>query len=172
MEKSAPLLGNPVFLLRPVPTDQSRKFRRRHVPSPLNWDTRLKFEKAQYRPTFFSVQSPKTMGTHSKYKPIGPDYLRIRKRSVVSYKTRPPSRFSSELSIFQMAVAVGNCYFSVVTSAVKLRSSVSAAQPCFAASLWSTSCCHTFKPVCQSKRAPNSRKGSSSFDQSRSEVKP
>lgn len=137
-------------------------------------------EKAQYGPTSFSVQSPKTMGTHSKYKPIGaknqrnprPDYLRIRKRSVVSYKTRPPSRLSSELSIFQMAVAVGNCYFSVLTSAVKLRSSVSAAQPCFAASLWSTSCCHTFKPVCQSKRAPNSRKGSSSFDQSRSEVKP
>lgn len=122
------------------------------------------------------------MGTHSKYKPIGaknqrptprvPDWLRIRKRSV--YKTRedPPCCFSSELSLFQMAVAVGNCYFSVLTSAVKSRSSVSAAQPCFAASLWSTSCCRTFKPVCQSKGAPDSRKGSSSFDQSRSEVKP
>ncbi|KAK9945487.1 hypothetical protein M0R45_011001 [Rubus argutus] len=68
-----------------------------------------------------------------------------------------------------MAVAVGNCYFSVLTSAVKSRSSVSAAQPCFAASLWSTSRCRTFKPVCQSKGAPDSRKGSSSFDQSRSE---
>ncbi|XP_062021984.1 protease Do-like 2, chloroplastic [Rosa rugosa] len=61
-----------------------------------------------------------------------------------------------------MAVAVVNCYFSVVTSTVKFRS---AAQPCFSASLWSSSSCHTLKPVCRSSGASNSRKG----DKSRSE---
>ncbi|KAL6217301.1 hypothetical protein ACLB2K_010518 [Fragaria x ananassa] len=67
-----------------------------------------------------------------------------------------------------MAVAVSNCYFSVLTSTVKFRSAVSAAQPSFAASLWSGSSCHTIKPVCQSNgAASNSRKG----DKSRSEVK-
>ncbi|XP_004290719.1 PREDICTED: protease Do-like 2, chloroplastic isoform X2 [Fragaria vesca subsp. vesca] len=65
-----------------------------------------------------------------------------------------------------MAVAVSNCYFSVLTSTVKFRSAVSAAQPSFAASLWSGSSCHTIKPVCQSNgAASNSRKG----DKSRSE---
>ncbi|KAM5563909.1 protease Do-like 2, chloroplastic [Rosa sericea] len=64
-----------------------------------------------------------------------------------------------------MAVAVGNCYFSVLTSTVKFRSTVSAAQPCFSASLWSSSSCHTLKPVCRSSGASNSRRG----DKSRSE---
>ncbi|PQP97156.1 protease Do-like 2 chloroplastic [Prunus yedoensis var. nudiflora] len=61
-----------------------------------------------------------------------------------------------------MAVAVGNCCFSALTSTVKFRSSVSI-QPCFATSLWSSNG-HALKPVSQSKRerASNSRKGSSS----------
>lgn len=163
MEKSAPLLGPHRPKQEVQKTTRSKSIELGHA---------VEIWKSPIPAHILFSSKPKNDGHPWKYKPIGPDYLRIRKRSVVSYKTRPPSRFSSELSIFQMAVAVGNCYFSVVTSAVKLRSSVSAAQPCFAASLWSTSCCHTFKPVCQSKRAPNSRKGSSSFDQSRSEVKP
>ncbi|KAL6208491.1 hypothetical protein ACLB2K_019440 [Fragaria x ananassa] len=65
-----------------------------------------------------------------------------------------------------MAVAVSNCYFSVLTSTVKFRSAVSAAQPSLAASLWSGSSCHTIKPVCRSNgAASNSRRG----DKSRSE---
>ncbi|KAL6210453.1 hypothetical protein ACLB2K_015685 [Fragaria x ananassa] len=67
-----------------------------------------------------------------------------------------------------MAVAVSNCYFSVLIATVKFRSAFSAAQPSLAASLWSGSSCHTIKPVCRSNgAASNSRKG----DKSRSEVK-
>ncbi|PRQ26254.1 putative peptidase Do [Rosa chinensis] len=53
-----------------------------------------------------------------------------------------------------MAVAVVNCYFSVLSSTVKFPS---AAQPCFSASLCSSSSCHTLKPVCRSSGASNSR---------------
>lgn len=65
-----------------------------------------------------------------------------------------------------MAVAVGNCCFSALTSTVKFRSSVSI-QPCFATSLWSSNG-HALKPVSQSKRerASSSRKGSSSSSSS------
>ncbi|KAM1697122.1 hypothetical protein ACFX1R_032945 [Malus domestica] len=63
-----------------------------------------------------------------------------------------------------MAVAVGNCCFSAVTSTVKLRSSVSV-QPFFATWLCSGSYqYHALKPVGQSnrERASSSRKGSQS----------
>ncbi|KAM2631870.1 hypothetical protein TB1_030591 [Malus domestica] len=63
-----------------------------------------------------------------------------------------------------MAVAVGNCCFSAVTSTIKLRSSVSV-QPIFATWLCSGSYqYHALKPVGQSnrERASSSRKGSQS----------
>ncbi|CAN6693841.1 unnamed protein product [Malus baccata var. baccata] len=63
-----------------------------------------------------------------------------------------------------MAVAVGNCCFSAVTSTVKLRSSVSV-QPIFATWLCSGSYqYHALKPVGQSnrERVSSSRKGSQS----------
>ncbi|TQD94976.1 hypothetical protein C1H46_019407 [Malus baccata] len=63
-----------------------------------------------------------------------------------------------------MAVAVGNCCFSALTSAVKIRSSVSV-QPFFATWLCSGSYqCQALKPVSRSRRerASSSRKGSPS----------
>ncbi|ONH93785.1 hypothetical protein PRUPE_8G252400 [Prunus persica] len=71
-----------------------------------------------------------------------------------------------------MAVAVGNCCFSALTSTVKFRSSVSI-QPCFATSLWSSNG-HALKPVSQSKRerASSSRKGSSSSSSSSAKSQP
>ncbi|KAM1646680.1 hypothetical protein EV1_008178 [Malus domestica] len=63
-----------------------------------------------------------------------------------------------------MAVAVGNCCFSALTSAVKIRSSVSV-QPFFSTWLCSGSYqCQALKPVSRSRRerASSSRKGSPS----------
>ncbi|XP_050366577.1 protease Do-like 2, chloroplastic [Argentina anserina] len=68
-----------------------------------------------------------------------------------------------------MAIAVSNCYFSVLTSTAKFNSAVSVAQPSLAASLWSSSSCHTLRPVCRSNRASNSRRRASSSEKSLSE---